>query len=579
MSSKDFKVLITGGSIAGLSLAVMLEKNGIDFLVLEAHAEIAPQVGASIGLLPNGLRILDQLGCYETLLKLAEKPVEKVFVRGPLGEVMTSFDNFDSHSIERHGYPIMFLDRQMVIQVLYDNIQDKSKIVTKKRIKAIKNIESRVTVTVEDGSTYSGDILVGADGIHSTVRRKMWPVSKLKHNTAQSTENAGSKGVQKIEKLTCKLEIACSYACIFGISMGKTGIDPGTLHSIYNEKHSFLVGGGPGGRTYWFLVVHLGKTFYGSQIPRYSKEAEKELAEKHWTCPITPGVRFSDLYKRKVKSVYTTLPEYVSKKWHFRRVTIIGDACHKFQPLTGQGGNSAIETAAALANSLSDFLNQRSSQDLINNDQIESVFQSVQKLRHPRTSKLVKESHDRQRLEAMETPLLKILALYYVPLLGIESVAESWTKTYAPAVSLNMLAVPSRPRAVPYHDELLHKPTRRGLIVVPIYITFILLSLLGFHRLFTLGTENGLWELLSKVLLSGLLPDYGLQLENSFTGLHSVDSKLRPLVALFLPPLLDPWHNATKLQSICFLSSIFPLMGIFVIEGYRTRNSWTLLHR
>jgi hypothetical protein len=59
----------------GLSLALMLEKNEIDFLILEAYPEIAPQIGASIGLWPNGLRVLDQLGCYEDLLKLAENSI------------------------------------------------------------------------------------------------------------------------------------------------------------------------------------------------------------------------------------------------------------------------------------------------------------------------------------------------------------------------------------------------------------------------------------------------------------------------------------------------------------------------
>jgi 2-polyprenyl-6-methoxyphenol hydroxylase-like FAD-dependent oxidoreductase len=61
--SKSFKVIIVGGSIAELSLALMLEKNGIDFLMLEGYPSIATQVGASLALLPNGQRILDQLGC------------------------------------------------------------------------------------------------------------------------------------------------------------------------------------------------------------------------------------------------------------------------------------------------------------------------------------------------------------------------------------------------------------------------------------------------------------------------------------------------------------------------------------
>ena len=63
-----FKVIIVGGSVSGLSVANMLERFDIDYVLLEAYPTIAPQVGASIGILPNGFRILDQLGCYEPIL-------------------------------------------------------------------------------------------------------------------------------------------------------------------------------------------------------------------------------------------------------------------------------------------------------------------------------------------------------------------------------------------------------------------------------------------------------------------------------------------------------------------------------
>lgn len=66
-----FKVIIVGGSVSGLSLANMLEKFDIDYVLLEAHPEIAPQLGASMGLLPGGLRILDQLGCYDRVREMA----------------------------------------------------------------------------------------------------------------------------------------------------------------------------------------------------------------------------------------------------------------------------------------------------------------------------------------------------------------------------------------------------------------------------------------------------------------------------------------------------------------------------
>lgn len=66
-----FKVIIVGGSLSGLSLANMLDKFDIDYILLEGHSVIAPQLGASLGLLPSGLRLLDQLGCYERIRELA----------------------------------------------------------------------------------------------------------------------------------------------------------------------------------------------------------------------------------------------------------------------------------------------------------------------------------------------------------------------------------------------------------------------------------------------------------------------------------------------------------------------------
>ncbi|GAW26859.1 putative fad binding domain protein [Rosellinia necatrix] len=57
------RIVIVGGGVAGLSLANMLERAGIDFVVLEAYEKIAPQLGASIAIYPQFARILDQIGC------------------------------------------------------------------------------------------------------------------------------------------------------------------------------------------------------------------------------------------------------------------------------------------------------------------------------------------------------------------------------------------------------------------------------------------------------------------------------------------------------------------------------------
>jgi 2-polyprenyl-6-methoxyphenol hydroxylase-like FAD-dependent oxidoreductase len=66
--SSGFRVTICGDGIAGLTLANCLQHAEIDYILLESRDEIAPQVGASIGMFGNGDRILDQLGVYDAIL-------------------------------------------------------------------------------------------------------------------------------------------------------------------------------------------------------------------------------------------------------------------------------------------------------------------------------------------------------------------------------------------------------------------------------------------------------------------------------------------------------------------------------
>lgn len=65
--AKHYQVAIVGGGIAGLTLALEFERLDIKYALFESHASLAPGEGASIGLQPNGLRILDQLGVFEEI--------------------------------------------------------------------------------------------------------------------------------------------------------------------------------------------------------------------------------------------------------------------------------------------------------------------------------------------------------------------------------------------------------------------------------------------------------------------------------------------------------------------------------
>lgn len=62
----------------------------------------------------------------------------------------------------------------MLLQVLYDNLNFKDRVLTRKRVIRVDTVEGCVHVQAEDGSRYTGDIVVGADGVHSAVRKEMW---------------------------------------------------------------------------------------------------------------------------------------------------------------------------------------------------------------------------------------------------------------------------------------------------------------------------------------------------------------------------------------------------------------------
>ncbi|KAF4811553.1 FAD-dependent monooxygenase andE [Colletotrichum siamense] len=335
------KIIIVGGSVAGLSLANMLEKFDIDYMILEAYSLIAPQVGASIGLLPNGLRILDQLGCYERLREAAGNYYHRVVFRDAKGKPISSSPGPTiSERMEKHaGYASLWVDRQMLLQILYDNLKQKDKVLTNKRVVHVETSSTGVVVKTEDGSTYAGDILVGGDGVHSKVRQEMWRIASVSDPTAFPPEERSI--------------VQSSMKCIFGISKQPANFPPGaTQQSSFFRGHLYLVISAPGGRVYWFLFHELDGTKHGKDIPKFSKDDELLLTTQYRDDHITEDMTFGDLYDNRIKSTLVPLEEHVFRRWHFQRILIIGDAATKVHPIAAQGGNGAIEAAANLVNAL-----------------------------------------------------------------------------------------------------------------------------------------------------------------------------------------------------------------------------------
>lgn len=66
----------------------------------------------------------------------------------------------------------------MLLQILYKNIGYKHRILTKQRVKRVDLRTDGVRVHTEEGSTFTGDMVVGADGVHSVIRKEMWRIGK-----------------------------------------------------------------------------------------------------------------------------------------------------------------------------------------------------------------------------------------------------------------------------------------------------------------------------------------------------------------------------------------------------------------
>lgn len=269
---------------------------------------------------------------------------------------------------------------------------------------------------------------------------------------------------------------------------------------------------------------------------------------------------------------------------------------------------SALETTAVLTNNLLALLK---SSPKPSRAEIESVFAKTQKSRQPRAKALVEASTMTQYRFAMETPWQRFINRYFYPAQGSRPALRLLSGAYPGAPGLDVAVakengaappekggampawMPVRPeiRALPYEDELLRAPApRTAFVSLATTAVLVGLGLLGVQLLLHTSLANGTFRLVDEAVWQRAVEVPGKEMVELraffnpgglFSGLNEL---LTTLVAVFLPLVAEDVTNVSslerKLQAGYFLVSVFlPIIAVIVVEGSRSRNSWSLIWR
>lgn len=305
------KVLVVGAGIGGLTAALALLRADIDVEVHEQAAELK-EVGAGLQLSANGTRVLDCLGVLQDLRPLACEATGKEIRLWNTGEAWKLFD-LGAVSVERYGYPYLTVYRPDLLGVLAD------------AVRALKPDAIRLGHRI-DCFLDEYDIIVGADGIHSTVRQRLFGPDR-----PSFTGVIAWRGIVPMERLPRHLHRM----------VGTNWIGPGA-HVVHYPLRS--------GRLMNFVGA-LERADW--KVESWSARGDpRDLAADFagWHDDVQALIRGIDAPHKWALMVRAPL-----ERWTAGRATLLGDAAHSMLPFLAQGAVMAIEDGFILARCLKEY--------------------------------------------------------------------------------------------------------------------------------------------------------------------------------------------------------------------------------
>ena len=377
------KVLIAGGGIAGLTAALACIKAGLEVQVFE-RAEALSEIGAGIQIGPNAARVMSAIGVGDALEKVSSVPEYQEMRLGQINQNIFR-SKLGAHATEKYGAPYYLVHRADFINVLGDALKARAPgaLTLGRSVSGYENTADGVTLNFADGSSVKGDVLIGADGIHSTLRAAMFGPEKPKF-TGNVVWRAMLPATDALKRLIP------NSMCIW----------------VGPEKHCV---------TYW---LRGGETlnFVGAvEREGWTQESWVEPGPKEdfvadfggWCKPISAVVDAANDCTRWALFDRDPMP-----KWTDGNTALIGDACHPMLPFLAQGAAMGIEDAWVVVQALASA-----------GGDIPAALSRYKEIRYPRASKV--QGAARARMHSNHERSLVGQVRTYAPMW--------WTSRTAPA--------------------------------------------------------------------------------------------------------------------------------------------------
>lgn len=315
---KNLTIAVVGGGYGGASAAKALSLLGADVTVYEQASAIR-EVGAGIGLRPSSMDLFRQWGVFDDIARVTS-PSDYFEILTATGETIMKdeWPGMDDYEVRTHTH---LIHRNDFIQALVGVLPD-GMVKVGHKLERITGHGDRATLEFANGQTAEADLVVGADGIRSTVRQQLF--------SDQQPRFAGERAYRVV-------------------------VDADAAHGLVVDDNLRMYLG-HGTKVYVLPLRHRGQMSFDVTAldpdPTWTPECTHEellRTVEGFDERIVATVRDLDLDQVNIRAVYDIDPV---ETWHSDCVALLGDAAHAMCHHQGQGANSAIMDAGGLVAAL-----------------------------------------------------------------------------------------------------------------------------------------------------------------------------------------------------------------------------------